>query len=180
MSGDLTLPGRDDARVIWVFAADLDRTAFTGFATPAETWPLAEALGLPGLSPAAVETLHAEDMAGYGLDRYLIEGHGMDPASVAPDAPMLDSLTGPIVLLFSRHLPPDAREIDPRPPLAFVGRYDAPWHLVPSLPHRPSESTSGLIAGPAGPGENRRALRRGLLVTLAVLVGLALVVAVLA
>ena len=94
MTDDLTLPGHD-ARAIWVFTADLDPAAFKAFAQPGETWPLARALGLPGLSPASVETFLARDLADYGLDRYLTEAHGMDPEQVAPDAARLAAIQGP-------------------------------------------------------------------------------------
>ncbi|MEZ5723413.1 MAG: hypothetical protein R3D59_19015 [Paracoccaceae bacterium] len=180
MSDDLALPDRADARVTWVFTADLDPAAFKAFARPGETWPLAVALGLPGLSPAAVETFHTRDLGGYGLERYLTEAHGMDPASVGPDSARLAALAGPVVLLFNRGLPEGVTRLDPSPPLAFVGRYDAPWHLAPPAPHAPRPSTRGHIAGLAGPDPDPGALRRPLLLTLALLVLLAGLVVMLA
>ena len=180
MSDDLTLPARDDARAIWVFTAALDAPAFAAFTKPGETWPLAQALGLPGLRPGSVETFLASDMSDYGLDRYLTEAHGMDPESVAPDATRLAALEGPVVLLFNRDLPAGAARLDPEPPLAFVGRYDAPYDLAPSAPHPETASTRGALAGPAGPEPDPGPMRRMLLVTLAVLIALALLVLALA
>ena len=173
MTDDLTLPGRDGARTIWVFSADLDPAAFNAFARPGETWPLARALGLPGLSPAAVETFLTSDLQDYGLERYLTEAHGMDPASVAPDAARLAALDGPVVLLFSRDLPEGADRIDPDLPLAFIGRYAAPYSLAPAAPHLPSDSTRGHLAGPAGPASDSRSIQRLLLITLGALIALA-------
>ena len=180
MSGDHTLPERDDARAIWVFTADLDEPSFAAFAKVRDSWPLAQALGLAGLSPASVETFHTSDLADYGLERYLTEAHGMDPASVGPDTERLAALTGPVVLLFSRDLPGEAAKIDPVPPLAFVGRYDAPYHLVPAAPRSPRESTRGELSGPAGPDPEPGLLRRPLIATLVVLVLLAALVVMLA
>ncbi|MCB1329074.1 MAG: hypothetical protein KDK28_06325 [Maritimibacter sp.] len=180
MTDDLTLPGHDGARTIWVFTADLDPAAFKAFARPGETWPLAEALGLAGLSPASVETFLTSDLEDYGLERYLTEAHGMDPASVAPDAARLAALDGPVVLLFSRDLPEGADRIDPDLPLAFIGRYAAPYSLAPAAPHLPSDSTRGHLAGPAGPVSDSRSIQRLLLITLGALIALALLVLVLA
>ena len=173
MSYDLALPEREDARAIWVFTAELDPPAFVAFTKVGETWPLAGALGLPGLSPASVETFHARDLADYGLERYLTEAHGMDPASVGPDSARLAALEGPVVLLFSRHLPRDAKRIDPRAPLAFIGRYDAPYGLAPAAPAPPRASTRGHLDGPAGPEQDPQLLRRPLMFTLAALILLA-------
>jgi len=180
MSEDLTLPDRDGARAIWVFTADLDPTAFAAFTRVGETWPLAEALGLERLSPAAVETFLASDLQEYGLERYLTEAHGMDPASVAPDADRLAAITGPVVLLFSNGLPEGATRLDPSLPLAFVGRYDAPRSLAPAAPNLPRQSTRGHLAGPEGPDPDPGVMRRPLLITLAVLVALVILVLALA
>lgn len=176
MSDDLTLPTRDDARAIWVFTAALDPADFETFAQVRDTYPLAEALGLPGLGPGSVETFLGEDIAEYGLDRYLTEAHGMDHGSVAPDAARLAALSGPVVLLFSRDLPEGIARLDPKPPLAFVGRYDAPYHLAPAAPHLPRASTDGVIPGPAGPAAGPRLLAPLLMFTLAALIALAALV----
>ena len=180
MSHDLSIPERQDARAIWLFTADLDKPAFAEFSKVREAWPLAEALGLPGLSPASVETFHTSDLADYGLERYMTEAHGMDPASVGPDTERLAALSGPVVLLFSRGLPRGIAELDPSPPLAFIGRYDAPYSLAPAAPTPPRESTKGHLSGPAGPDPDPAMLRRPLMLTLAVLVLLAGLVVMLA
>jgi len=181
VSDDLTLPTREDARTIWVFTAALDAPGFGEFTKVGETWPLAGALGLPDLSPASVETFHTADLAGYGLERYLTEAHGMDPASVGPDTERLDALEGPVVLLFSRALPASTAKLDPTAPLAFVGRYDAPYELAPATPTSPRDATKGHLPGPAaGPSQDPGLLRRPLLITLAVLIALAGLVVLLA
>ncbi len=180
MSDDLTLPADNGARSIWVFTAALDAEAFARFARPGESWPLAEALGLPGLGPGSVETFHSDDLTGYGLERYLTEAHGMDPASTGPDTARLAAVTGPVVLLFSRELPEGATALDPVPPLAFVGRYDAPVHLVPSPPMPPRKSTLGHIETGAGPENAPARLIRPLALTLAALLLLAGLVLLLA
>lgn len=176
MSDDLTVPKRDDARTIWVFTAALDPVEFEVFSQVGDTYPLAEALGLPGLGPASVETFLGEDIAEYGLDRYLTEAHGMDHASVAPEAARLTALRGPVVLLFARDLPAGIDRLDPRPPLAFVGRYDARDQLAPAAPHLSRDSTEGFIPGPAGPTSGPRLLAPLLMFTLTALIALAALV----
>jgi len=181
MNLDLTLPDRDDARVIWVFTAALDASAFQAFAKVGDAgWPLADALGLKGLSPVSVETFLAGDLADYGLERYLTEAHGMDPATVAPDAARLAAITGPVVLVFSRKLPEGATKLDPAAPLTFIGRYDAPYSLLPAAPTVPHESTRGHLSGPEGPAPDPGMMRWPLLITLAVMIALAVLVVALA
>lgn len=177
MNLDLTLPDRADTRAIWLFTADLDPPAFRAFTRVSdEGWPLADALGLRGLSPASVETFLAGDLEEYGLERYLIEAHGMDPGTVTPDADRLAAITGPVVLLFSGRLPEGATKLEPTAPLTFVGRYDAPYSLAPAAPNAPRESTRGHLPAADGPAPDPGMMRRPLLITLGVLIVLALLV----
>jgi hypothetical protein len=177
VTGDpLAFPEAPGPRAIWVFTADLDDDAFTRFSQPVEPWPLAEALGVPGLDPAQVETFFAEDIADYGLARYLAQAHGMDAPEVEADADWLDALTGPVILVFSKGLPPGPGRFAPRAPLQFLGRYDQGEHLVPSRPMQPGPSTEGHIPPPAAALPDPARLRRMLAITLAALIALAALV----
>lgn len=177
MSDPLGFPHDTSARVIWVFAIDLPGTEFQAFVTKTETgWPLADALGVPGLDPAHVETFPATDIAEYGLARYLTEAHDMSEASVAPDAGTLDALAHPVALIFSQALGGRQGAFAPRSPVRFVGRYEKIPTLSPAAPLPAYDSAKGALSGPAGPAGGAFAARRSLVLTLLALLALALLI----
>lgn len=132
MSDLLSIPAAS-LRTVWVFTIALDEEALPAFAQerPAagtnegsrSHWPLRDALGLVLLDAGFAEVFMAEKLKDYGFARYLVEGDGMDEASVAPDADRLDVLTGPVLVLHSGGLPEQTTRLDPRAPLTLVGRY---------------------------------------------------------
>lgn len=177
MTDKLQFPERADTRAVWVFTADLPVSQLEGFKTRSETgWPLGEALGVDWLAPDFVEVFAPADIADYGLARYLTEANGMDPDQVAPDAERLNALTKPIVLVYSQALSGQQGRFDPKPPLSFVGRYDAPYSLTPTIPLPDFDSTSGIVTGPAGPSSYTPAMRRALILTVLALALLAVLV----
>ncbi len=134
MSDLLSIPAAS-LRTVWVFTIALDEEALPAFEEerPAagtdershshSHWPLRDALGLAQLDAGFAEVFMAEKLKDYGFARYLVEGDGMDEASVAPDADRLDALTGPVLVLHSGGLPEQTTRLDPRAPLTLVGRY---------------------------------------------------------
>lgn len=132
MSDLLSIPAAS-LRTVWVFTIALDEEALPAFGQerPAagtnegsrSHWPLRDALGLVLLDAGFAEVFMAEKLKDYGFARYLVEGDGMDEASVAPDADRLDVLTGPVLVLHSGGLPEQTTRLDPRAPLTLVGRY---------------------------------------------------------
>lgn len=177
MTDPLQFPERADTRAVWVFTADLPGPALDDFKTRTEGgWPLGEALGADWLNPDFVEVFSPADIADYGLARYLTEANGMDPDQVAPDAERLDKLTKPIVLVYSPALSGQQGHFAPKPPLSFVGRYEAAYSLTPSIPLPDFEATSGIVTGPAGPSSYTPAMRRALILTVLALALLAVLV----
>ena len=177
MTDPLEFPERTDARVVWVFTADLPEPALDDFTTRTDAgWLLGEALGVPTLDPEFIETFPPKDIAEYGLVRYLTEANGMDPDQVGSDAAKLGALTKPVVLVYSQALSGQQGRFDPKPPLSFVGRYEAPYSLSPSMPLPEFESASGIVTGPSGPSSDTPKMRRTLVLTILALVLLAVLV----
>lgn len=172
MTDPLVFPERDDARVVWVFTAALPDEALDDFTARTDAgWPLAEALGDSTLEPEFIEAFPPQDIAEYGLMRYLTEANGMDADQVKADATRLGTLTDPVVLVYSQALSGQQGRFDPKPPLSFVGRYEAPYALTPSVPMPEFESASGVVTGPSGPSSDTPRMRRALGLTV---LGLAL------
>lgn len=177
MTDPLQFPERADTRAVWLFTADLPIEALDEFKARTEAgWPLGEALGADWLNPDFVEVFAPADIAEYGLARYLTEANGMDPDQVAADTEKLGALSKPVVLVYSQALSGRQGRFDPKPPLTFVGRYEAPYSLTPAIPLPGFESTSGIVTGPSGPSSYTPAMRRALILTVLGLALLAILV----
>jgi hypothetical protein len=105
------------ARCVWVFAIDLPADQAEAFAAG----PLATALGVT-VDAGQTEYVDADTFTEYGFSRYLIEGQGVDEASLTADAASLDALRGPVLLVFRPGL--GQGRLAPHPPLRVIGRYD--------------------------------------------------------
>ena len=140
------------ARQVWVFALEFAPQATAAeraaFLEPAATGAaqLCAALGVSAVDVDFIESFEAETLADYGLARYLTEANGMDESAVATDTDLLNSLQGPLMLVFSQALRagvlPQAQA-----PLRLVGHYTATERL--DLPQSlESDSAEGIIAPP--------------------------------
>jgi hypothetical protein len=177
MTDPLVFPERADARLVWVFTAALPDDTLDDFTARTDAgWPLGEALGITALEPEFIEAFPPQDIAEYGLVRYLTEANGMDPDQVSADAAKLGALTKPVVLVYSQALSGQQGRFDPKPPLSFVGRYEAPYSLSPSMPLPEFESASGVVTGPSGPSSDTPRMRRALVLTVLALALLAVLV----
>ncbi len=105
-------------RTVWVFAIDLPLEDAEAFAKG----PLSATLGVDHLDPAQTEFVDSETFKGFGFSRYLEEGQGLMPDSLAPDREKLDALRDPLLLVFRPGL--GQGRLAPRPPLRLIGRYD--------------------------------------------------------
>ncbi len=148
MTSPLTVPA--SLRTIWVFRVDLPEPALEAFQEdgPDDSLsPLAAAVGTGWLDRDYIELFDAATLCDYGLARYLSEANGMDPASVDPDADQLDSLTGPVLLIFSAALIEGTQHLAPSAPLALIGRYSekADYSIAPPLR---SDAATGVIGSP--------------------------------
>ena len=162
MSLTITPADRD---AIYVFATD---PASVDVAVLAEPGPLngkasetvGTALGLPDLTPDAVEVVNPADLAGLGLASYLTEGLGLSEESVSKDRARLNALTTPVVLLQASAVGLDTVMIDLPRSLQYIGRYPAAKARTTMEPQI-SDSARGTLppdapAGPAAEAPRRR------------------------
>ncbi len=178
MSDPLAFGADTGRRELWlltlfVTADDLARWEPPRPGSPERDWPLEAALGAGPLERAHVQVFEAADLGPGGLRRYLADAHGMDADQVDADAGKLDALQGSVVAVLSGALTARPGRFTPQRPLNFIGRYSERQSLSPTQPHPPGASTRGHIPPPAAPAPD---MRRGLVLTLAALLGLALVV----
>lgn len=139
MTDPLALPKRADFRGVWVFELAVPTGELERWSPPnapedaQEDWPMMAALGVDWLDAKFVEVFDASDLEPVGLIEYLAGANGMDRDAVMTDAQRLQALTGPVVLVHAKALPPTAAgaAFDPKPPLRFVGRYENPYELTP-------------------------------------------------
>ncbi|EAR49904.1 hypothetical protein OG2516_16756 [Oceanicola granulosus HTCC2516] len=151
-----------------VFAIDLPADQVADF----ERDGLEAALGTERLDRDKVELFPASDIAAMGLSNYLVDGMGMDPEQVRPDAARLDALGGHILILPSSAV--RGRTLTPKPPLRWIGTYSEPQSVAP-MDRLRSDSAEGVLE----PTETRapsNAAMSGRVATLALLVLLLLVV----
>ncbi len=165
-------------RELWVFTLfvlsdEISRWEPPRVGYPERDWPLPEALGAGPLKPTHVQVFEAGDLGKKGLRKLLVDAHGMDAEQVEADADKLDMLRGTVVLVLSGALTKRPGRFDPKPPTAFIGHYTEPSDLVPASPAIPRPSTAGHIEPPAAPAPDTR---RGLILTLAGLLVLALLI----
>lgn len=132
-------------RAVWLFAIDLPDADIDAFLAG----DLASALGTDAVDPGQIEVIDTDTLRVIGLAKYLSEANGMDDATVAPDAAMLDSLRGRLLMVFRAALGTGGTSLHPRPPLRFIGHYAEPAPAMP-LPMGTSPSASGVLEGPRG------------------------------
>jgi hypothetical protein len=146
------IPLRQGERgVVRVFALDLPAADVAAFASPGEDWPLKQALGATVLDTSRVQVFPLSDLEGVGLRDYLIDGMGVDPATLAPDAATLDALEGYVAVLPSAAFGGTAQTLHPRPPLRLLGTYaevDMPVTFEPL----PAGGADGVVGTPSAPG----------------------------
>lgn len=118
MSTSVLVPSPE---MIHLFAVDAPLAAAKALCADGAT--LADALGVQSVDVTRAECLQAESLVGVGVDGYLTEGQGASADAVLPDEPMLETLTGPILVLGAGALPRDARSLTVKAPLRHMGSY---------------------------------------------------------
>jgi hypothetical protein len=103
-------------RAVWVFALDGSDEIEVPDA-------LAAALGVAELDEDFVEQFRVDILLDYGFATYMTDAMGMDADQIAPDAALLNALTGTVVLVVNTALPAGVTP-DPRPPLRLIGYYE--------------------------------------------------------
>lgn len=150
--------------IVRVFALELPAADVEDFAAHGPDWPLKHALGASVLVPERVQVFAISDLDGVGLHDYLLDGMGVDPVALAPDAAALDALDGHVVVLTSAALGGAMQTLHPRPPLRLVGTY-AELDMPVTFEPLPAGGADGVTGGRAAP----QVMPRGLGVLAAVL-----------
>lgn len=83
-------------------------------------------LGVPTLDTRFTEVFPVADTAEIGLAGYLIDGNGIDPASIAPDRARLAALDGWVLLVYSSAFDGTAQTLSPARALTLIGTYAEP------------------------------------------------------
>lgn len=142
MTDPLRIPLTHD-RAVWLFAIDLPDAEIDGFLAS----DLAAALGTDAVDTGQIEVIDTDTIRVIGLAKYLSEANGMDDATVTPDAAMLDSLRGRLLMVFRSALGTGGTSLKPNPPLRFIGHYAEPAPAL-HLAMGSSPSASGVLEGP--------------------------------
>lgn len=145
MKTDANILPLDEFRAIWVYGLnvpDAEWGALLAEGVDPETGeidrPLRDALGLEALDSDFIDFLINDELEAFNLSRLLVEAHGMDPQSIAPDAAKLDALRGQVLLVHSNALGSLPPSVEPKPPLKFIGRYSETLKMT-STPMAPAQ-----------------------------------------
>ncbi|MEG3661794.1 hypothetical protein [Celeribacter halophilus] len=166
MSDPLDIPhmGR---KLVWVLSFDGTLDELEALTPEA----IAEALGLWAAPDMAhVERFDMATMRDYGFARYLSEAGGFD---IGDAAPLLDALTGPVLLIHAKALNDEDTRFSPEPPFQLIARFGTA-HDIPPVIGIDSESAKGQL--PQGKPPKSPARMSGMVATV-VLVFLAFFVA---
>ena len=130
--------------------------------------PLADALGAPALDPDHVQIVALRQLGDLGLTGLLEDGHGIAPATLAPDRVRLNTLTGDIAILRSRAFGGVALTLSPQTDCTLIAAYPEEGAPPPRLDPLISPSAEGTLGdGPPVDEMGHRASRRTLLVAVA-------------
>lgn len=88
--------------------------------------PVEAALGVSDIDTDFVEVFALSDIREIGLDGYLEDGNGIEPAQLAPDRGKLTALEGWVMVVYSAAFGGKGAEVRPAPDLTLVGTYSEP------------------------------------------------------
>lgn len=150
-----------------VFAIDLPEPEAEAFGTPEG---IASALGVASLPEGQYEYFPADRLEALGLSAYLVDGIGMDPEEIRPDAARLDALSGHVLIVLSAAVA--GKTVTPRAPLRWIGTYGEPRRIAPMEKLRSAGAEGHVDAARPAPS---KAAMSGRIASLALLVMFALV-----
>jgi hypothetical protein len=142
MTDTLAIPA-SDRHTLRLFTLDMARPELDRLARPDPTDTAAQTeraallcglLGLSDIDPDFVEVFDTLDLADLGLTGYLAEGGNIPDAQIEADRHRLDTVKGPVLVLFSRALQGRAVTLRPDPRLTLIGTYTEdlpPVHFEP-------------------------------------------------
>jgi hypothetical protein len=169
----MSIPAQE-AHVVRVF--DVVETG----GTPLSDDDVLAALGASGdLRTAEIELFDLSDLQDMPLSTYLSEGHGIADSELDGMRGQLDGLKGRVLILPSRAFGGEAMTLEPRGALRLVGRFAEDVAPV-SFGTLPAGGAQGATGEGDSPGGQQPGMRRAALVLLGLLIGAAVLVAVLA
>lgn len=83
-------------------------------------------LGIPNIDPDYVEIFPVSDLDQLGLSGYLVEGCGVPASSVAPLRDQLSTVTGYVMVVYSRAFSGRAVTLKPASVLALIATFNEP------------------------------------------------------
>ena len=173
MSTRMSIPAQE-ARVVRVF--DVVETG----ETPLSDEDVLAALGASGdLRTAEIELFDLSDLQDMALSEYLAEGHGIADPELDGMRGQIDGLEGRVLILPSRAFGGEAMTLEPGGALRLVGRFAEETTPV-SFGTLPSGGAQGSAGDGSSTGRQQPGMRRAALVLLGLLIGAAVLVAVLA
>ena len=135
---------------------------------------LARLLGLPKVPAQSVELIRLTDVTALGLRGFLIEGHDVLPEALGDAYAWLDDLTGFVLIVHPSIAATVPVQINRLPTgVAYVGAF-ALGSPAPTPLSLPEAELPVILSGPPAKQRAKGTGTAALLVTLAVLVGLAL------
>lgn len=139
--------------VIRLFALDLPPEQVTFLREPGA---LAQVLGVQTLDETQADILKPEDLGEIGLSGYLVDGAGVPPSQIAPDAARLDARKGAVLVLRSRAFD-GAATIAPAPGVRLIGTYG---ETLPDWGGAEPIATASAHPAPVSPRARRDRARR--------------------
>lgn len=126
------------------------------------------------IDPADVELFAVSDLAGMGLPPYLMEGHGIEAATLKPDRARLEALDG-YVLIYRPAKPSEAaRVLKPSTDLTLIGTYAEPRSSFSAPPIK--SDAAAPYSGVKAPQEPARKSRAGSLMVAGIIVLIGIVI----
>jgi len=118
------------------------------------------------LLPLGVEIIGLRDLSGLGLATYLVDGQGVDEATLDEDRRVLDALVGHVAILRSTAFGGQAQELTIAPPLRWIGSWPEVIEPVRFDP-LPDTGVRGTLehAGPTAPAPSTMRLLWLVLIT---------------
>jgi hypothetical protein len=129
--------------LVRVFALSMDEAEARALSNDATAQ--AKALGQSDLNIAFVEVFALSDLDELGLAGYLIEGNGIDPASLEADRAKLKALSGWVLIAYSSAFPDAGTKLTPSAELTHIGTYAEPgvdWSATEKLVSKAATGTT--------------------------------------
>ncbi|WP_425038054.1 hypothetical protein [Primorskyibacter sp. S187A] len=144
-----------EAGRVRIFAIDLPMTEAQRLTqTPGA---LAAMLGLSEIDTGQLEIFDTSDLAGMGLETYLLEGHAIPQDELTPMRWQLDALEGPVMILRSAAILQRPVDMRPAAPLRWIATFGEAQATTPVVPLK-AETARGSLGGAPAPRRQKSSL----------------------